>query len=113
MPTSEDEPDQVYATQMRMPMSVEEHDTSLPEWAEGMLNSRGHVPLSCNHFIGLVAINGTFIECIIDTGGARTMLDKATASAAGLSINLPGEGVEVGGCYGPSRGDIIYYHEVV
>ena len=69
--------------------------------------------LSRNHFIGLVAINGDCTECIIDTGGARTMLDKATASAAGLSITLPGEGVEVGGYYQPSGGDIIYYHGVV
>ena len=38
MPTGEDEPDQVYATQMRTPMSAEERDTSLPEWAGGMLN---------------------------------------------------------------------------
>ena len=69
--------------------------------------------LSRNHFIGLVAINGDCTECIIDTGGACTMLDKATASAAGLSITLPGEGVEVGGYYRPSVGDIIYYHGVV
>ena len=38
MPTGEDELDQVYATQMRTPMSAEERDTSLPEWAGGMLN---------------------------------------------------------------------------
>ena len=60
-----------------------------------------------------MAINGACIKCIIDTGGARTMLDKATASAAGLSITLPGEGVEVGGYYSPSGGDITYYHGVV
>ena len=41
------------------------------------------------------------------------MLDKATTSAAGLSITLPGEGVEVGGYYRPSGGDIIYNHGVV
>ena len=60
-----------------------------------------------------MAINSTCIECIIDTGGAHTMLDKATAFAAGLSITLPSEGVEVGGYYRPSGGDIIYYHWVV
>ena len=41
------------------------------------------------------------------------MLDNSTTSAAGLSITLPGEGVEVGGYYGPSGGDIIYNHGVV
>ena len=38
MPTGEDEPDQAYATQMRTPMSAGKCDTSLPEWAGGMLN---------------------------------------------------------------------------
>ena len=105
--------DKVYSTSIRAPMTAEDRDLELLDWAGGMLNLRGRLPLSRNHFIALVAINGACLECIVDTGGARTMLDRGSAEAAGLKITPPGDGVEVGGYYGPSGGDIIPYAGIV
>lgn len=90
------------AMKPEFPMSLAQRGTTLPEWEVRMINLRGRLPLSLNHFISLVGVYRACVERIIDTGGSHTMIDMATALAAGLKVTPPGVGVEVGGYYGSS-----------
>ena len=58
----------------------------VPTWASGReINLMGEIPLSRCHFFGTVATNLAVVECIFDTGGARSCIDKGTA----LKMKLP------------------------
>ena len=58
-----------------------------PAWAKkGAINCRGRVDPGSRHFVGLVTINGAVTDAIIDTAGARSMLDVDTAKALGLEM---------------------------
>lgn len=73
---------------------LEREDTKLPAgargiptWApEGVENLRGLVPVSNTHYHALVSLMGKLVEVMLDPGGARTMIDRATAIALGLNI---------------------------
>lgn len=85
----------------------------LPEWApKGARNKRGLLPISRSHYIALVAIGGGFCEAIVDTGGARSMLDYDTAVALGLEVELSGGDKNFGSFWGPSGDPISYFGRV-
>ena len=44
------------------------------------------MPIQKTHYLGLIELNGRVVEVILDSGGARTMVDKDTAVALGLRI---------------------------
>ncbi len=48
-------------------------------------------------------------EAIVDTGGARTMLDKSMAHALGLEVKRAGPRIWFGSLLGPSAKPIPYY----
>lgn len=64
------------------------------QWApREAINVRGRVDPGSNHFLAACTVNGVSTDVVVDTGGARTMMDVDTADAMGLDIDviLPGE----------------------
>ena len=75
---------------------------------EGHINLRGRLPLSHSHFTGVLALekpghpSKSVMECLLDTGGAKTMIDLGTAWKAGLPLVYPTKERHLGFFYGPS-----------
>lgn len=65
-----------------------------------MDNHLGHLPLSPLHFIVTVAINGAVVDAIVDSGGARSLIDSRTARLLGLTWEEAKNG-EAGLFWGP------------
>jgi hypothetical protein len=61
-----------------------------------------------------VIINGTLIEGLIDTCGARSMIDRATAESIGLPIDVATKDNHFGSFFGPGaengKSRNIYYY---
>lgn len=81
------EVDPVLWQQPRMPRPATESNRPLvlPEWAEGLDNKLGYLPLSPFHFIVTVAIGGVVTDAIVDSGGARSLVDSRSARLLGLN----------------------------
>ena len=68
--------------------------SEMPDWADGMINLWGRLPLSHSHFTGVVALQsskqggnrGAVLEALLDMGRARTMINEMTAMLAKLPI---------------------------
>lgn len=85
----------------------------LPSWAKsGARNGRGMLPISRSHYIALVAINEGFCEAIVDTGGARSMIDYESAKSLGLDVELANEERSFGSFWGPAGDPVSYYGRV-
>lgn len=68
--------------------------------------------ISPAHYSALVMIGGALTEAIVDTGGARTMLDASLATTLGLKVEVAGPGKWFGSFWGPSAKPIPYYGRV-
>lgn len=101
---------------MSMPAAAERLPAGargLPEWASaGAINGRGILPISKAHYTALCSINGAFCEAVIDTGGARSMIDYNTALALKLDIELASGSQSFGSFWGPSSEPISYFGRV-
>jgi hypothetical protein len=53
------------------------------------------------HYIGYIIINDTLIEALIDYCGAKSMIDKSTAEALGLTIEVATKDKHFGSFFGP------------
>ena len=60
----------------------------------------------------MVQIAHVLIESILDTGGARSLIDRATCEAVGLPIEVATKERHFGRYYGASTGDRFYYGRV-
>lgn len=84
-----------------------------PNWApSGAKNGRGQMKISPAHYSALVMIGDALTEAIVDTGGARTMLDASLAKELGLKVEVAGPGKWFGSFWGPSAQPIPYYGRV-
>ena len=74
-----------------------------PAWAKDSApNCRGQVDPGPRHFLAVVTVNGSPIECIVDTGACRTMMDLDTARALGLLVDeREGRRAPFGRFFGP------------
>lgn len=77
-----------------------------------MTNGRGILKISPAHYSALVAFGNSLTEAIVDTGGARTMLDASLAQRLGLPVEIAGPGKWFGSFWGPSASPIPYYGRV-
>ena len=81
-----------------------------------MVNMRGRLPLSHNHFTAVVAVKKgnkqVLLEGLADSGGAKCMMDLETAREAGLPLTYPTPTRSLGWFYGPS-GEATPYAAVV
>ena len=90
--------------------------SEMPDWADGMINLWGRLPLSRSHFTGVVALQsskqegsgGALIEALLDTGRARMMIDEVNATLAKLPIIRANKERDFGWFYGLS-GEVMRY----
>ena len=80
----------------------------LPAWAGKRRNLLGLVPFSRCHYFGVVAINDSVIEALLDTGGAKSLVDVDTAEQMGLEVKQG----EAGYFWGPGNTATPYYGRV-
>ena len=53
---------------------------ALPTWApKGAVNGRGILKINPTHYFAVVMLGSAVTEAIVDTGGARTMIDAQLA----------------------------------
>ena len=71
----------------------------LPAWAGKRRNLLGLVPFSRCHYFGVVAINDSFIEALLDMGGSKSLVDVDTVEQMGLEVKQG----ELGYFWGPSN----------
>ena len=84
-----------------------------PQWAseeaEDMLDM---VPHSTAHYMATVEINKKLINLIVDTGGARTMMDRRVAESLGLPIDKASKKKRYGSYWGPGGKETYYWGRV-
>ena len=81
----EEGPEQCMRFQDPAPLVALPGGRERPTWAKpGGVNGRGVLRKSPAHYFALVEISGATTEAIVDTGGARTMLDTKICQHLGL-----------------------------
>lgn len=74
----------------------------------------GTVKHTWAHYIAHIIINDTLIEALVDTCGAKSMIDRATAEALGLEIEVATKDKHFGSFFGPgtngSGNRNVYYY---
>ena len=56
----------------------------LPQWAHELVDMTGNLPYDSDQYMGFVGVGNCVTEAIMDTGGARCMMDAATAVKLGV-----------------------------
>ena len=85
-------------------VAAKSNETSkTPKWMKEVStqDKRPDINLSNNHFMGQAVINGTIVHAMLDTCGAKSMIDKRTALAIGLEIEVASSKKHFGSFYGP------------
>ena len=61
----------------------------MPRWtSRGARNARGMIATGHDQYVGLVQLHDVVIEAILDTGGARSLMDVHSAAALKLPYEL-------------------------
>jgi predicted aspartyl protease len=78
--------------------------TAMPNWAPSKIhNFRGLVKPTTQHYLGIVQIGNGIVEALIDTGGARCMIDVDTAKKLGLEVEIATKEKNWGSYFGPGE----------
>lgn len=89
------------------------HAMDLPAWTDhNAINCRGVVLISSNHYTELCQIGKDVVECMLDSGEARTMIDVQTARLIGLDVERPEAGNYFGCFYGANAQTTAYASHV-
>lgn len=82
----------------------------VPSWAPpNIINCRGLVAVSKAHYLALAVVNGRLIEVMVDTGGARTMVDRMTAIKLGLNVKWSCDNPGIAGTFSGVSGNTTEY----
>ena len=85
------------------------HAMELPAWADhDAINCRGVVLVSSNHYTGLCQIEKGVVECMLGSGGARTMMYVQKARLIGLDVEIAEAGKYFGCFYGANATTTAY-----
>lgn len=85
----------------------------LPTWApKTVVNGRGILKINPTHYFAAVMVGNSVTDAIVDTGGARTMLDANLARRLQLPVEVAGPGRWFGSFWGPSADPIPYYGRI-
>jgi hypothetical protein len=57
-----------------------------PDWAKNLTDMRHLLRWDTSQYVGDLGINGKLVQCIVDTGAHRTIIDSKMATALGLTI---------------------------
>jgi hypothetical protein len=68
----------------------EENDGGVPKWAKGIMEvpALGKVRLSASHYMGTIVLDKVLFHAMIDTCGAKSMIDRKTAEEMGYDIEV-------------------------
>ena len=81
---------------------------TMPDWvSDDVINYRGLVPSSTSHYMALVKLGRGICEAIVDTGGARSLIDLDTAKTLGLKVEMANKN-DMGCFWGPG-GEVMGY----
>lgn len=84
----------------------------LPGLIQGMNNHLGTMPISRNYFTGIVSINGDIVEAVMETRGARSLLDYTSIINIGLQVKVAAEERHFGYYWGPSGKSVLFKGKV-
>ena len=68
------------------------------------------MPRSKAHFHAIIQLGDAVCEAVVDTGGAKSMIDYSMAKRLGLPVELAEVEGEFGRFYGPSADSLVGYH---
>ena len=78
--------------------------TAMPNWVSPKAqNFRGLVKPTTQHYLGIVQIGDGVVEALIDTGGARCMMDLDTANKLGFAVEVATKEKNWGSYFGPGE----------
>lgn len=87
--------------------------TALPSWVSpNAKNFRGLIKPTTQHYLAIVEIGDGVIEALLDTGGARCMIDTTTADKLGLTVEVATTEKNWGSFFGPNDKSIPYYGRI-
>ena len=117
MPKEEEDPgnesDKILHSKIAEIMPPQYEWSKISSWAspdtENLLEL---VPHSSAHYMACGEINGRLINMVVDTGGARTMMDRTVASKLGLPIERANKKIKFGSYYGPGGKETYYWGRV-
>lgn len=72
----------------------------------------GKVKLSTSHYMGTVVVDKVLFHAMIDTCGAKSMMDRKTAEEMGYDIEVATRNKHFGSFYGPGGKTIYYYGRI-
>lgn len=70
------------------------------------------LPYSSAHYFCTAELHQQAIHAIVDTGGARTMIDREAAERLGLQIDKATKRTKYGSYWGPGGRETFYYGRV-
>lgn len=90
-------------------------DGRFPTWANDMMEASalGKVKLSTSHYMGTIMLDKVLFHAMIDTCGAKSMMDRQTAEEMGYNIEVATRNKHFGSFYGPGGKTIYYYGRIV
>lgn len=61
-----------------------------PSWMKSKVdvNALGKIKLSENHYMGTVVLGGVLMHAMLDTCGAKSMMDRKSAEELGFDIEI-------------------------
>ena len=105
--------DKLYHTKPIMGPVLPSHPAAKPGWVDASVtNLMGLVPASAAHYMAAVKVNNALMFAIVDTGGARTMMDVTVAEKLGLPVERATKGRKFGSFWGPGSKEVYYYGKV-
>lgn len=88
-------------------------DETVPKWVDpGIQNKRHLVKPTGAHFLVPVQVGTGVIDAVLDTGGARSVIDVGTARELGLRVERATARKNFGSFWGPSSKPVNYYGRV-
>jgi hypothetical protein len=73
------------------------------------VNALGKIKLSKNHYMGTIVLGGVLLHAMLDTCGAKSMIDRKSAEELGFDVEVATKNNHFGSFYGPG-GKVVYYH---
>lgn len=82
-----------------------------PAWVNGKVevDAIRKIKLSDSHYMGTIVLGGVFMHAMLDTCGAKSMIDRRTAEELGFDIEIATKHNHFGSFYGPG-GKVVYYY---
>ncbi len=100
----------IFHVRQMEPVGPPEWNTEMPAWAsKSAINGRGKMTPSLSHYFGVVQVGNAVTDTILDTGGARSMVEAGLARELGLKVEKASKN-NIAGCFWGPNGKKMYYY---